>query len=176
MENWIYAGMPVILKTVVTCVGIFAVIILITRVSGLRTFAKMSSFDFASTIAIGSILAAVIMNGQQSMLKGGVALASIVALQSMYAWMGRKWSGFADVAQNQPILLMRDGEIFHKALDAVNVGEDTLMAKLREANAMSLGEVRAVVFETTGDVSVLHGEAEEFEERLLQGVNDEYSS
>ena len=32
------------------------------------------------------------------------------------------------------------------------------VAKLREANALNFGQVRAVVLETTGDISVLHGE------------------
>ncbi|MGB3773771.1 MAG: hypothetical protein WA951_00805 [Leeuwenhoekiella sp.] len=59
-------------------VVIFTIIILITRVSGLRTFAKMYSFDFASTIAIGSILAMVVMNSEQSLLKGAIALASSI--------------------------------------------------------------------------------------------------
>jgi len=174
MENWIYAGWPVLWKTVVSCFVIFVIILSITRISGLRTFAKMSSFDFASTIAIGSILAAVVMNGGQSLLKGGVALGSIVALQSIYTLLCRKWTAFGKMAQNQPVLLMRNGVVFHEALDAVNMGESDLYAKLREANALKLEEVRAVVFETTGDVSVLHGDVDEVDEVLLEGVCNKY--
>ena len=59
METWTFASLSILLKVIVSLVVIFGIIILITRVSGLRTFAKMSSFDFASTIAIGSILATV---------------------------------------------------------------------------------------------------------------------
>ena len=68
-------------------IAIFTIIIVITRISGLRTFAKMSSFDFASTIAIGSILASVVMNTDQSLLKGGVALAGIVLFQTLFAFV-----------------------------------------------------------------------------------------
>ena len=38
-----------------------------------------------------------------------------------------------------------------------DIDVDDLRAKLREANVIHMGQVRAVVFETTGDVSVLHG-------------------
>ena len=34
-----------------------------------------------------------------------------------------------------------------------------MIAKLREANVLDISEVRAVVLETTGDISVLHGES-----------------
>ena len=130
----------------------------------------MSSFDFASTIAIGSILAAVVMNTNQSLLKGSVALASIVALQSFYTFFIRKSNCFGKIAQNQPLLLMECGEIFHSALAQANVSEDDLIAKLREANVLNFNEVKAVVFETTGDISVLHSSDKELEDRLLQGV------
>ncbi|MDO6471263.1 YetF domain-containing protein [Maribacter sp. 1_MG-2023] len=32
------------------------------------------------------------------------------------------------------------------------------MAKLREANVLQLSQVKAVIFETTGDISVLHSD------------------
>ena len=44
-----------------------------------------------------------------------------------------------------------------------------LVAKLREANVLDFSSVRAVVFEATGDISVLHGEGP-LDERLLAGV------
>lgn len=48
-----------------------------------------------------------------------------------------------------------------------------LLAKLREANVPRLDQVRAVVMETTGDVSVLHAGSEDrgiLDEELLDGV------
>ena len=45
------------------------------------------------------------------------------------------------------------------ALAASRVTRADVHAKLREANALDLSRVRAVVLETTGDISVLHGDA-----------------
>ena len=45
------------------------------------------------------------------------------------------------------------------------------MAKLREANVFELSEVKAVVLETTGDISVLHSDSKKkIEDCLLEGV------
>lgn len=41
-----------------------------------------------------------------------------------------------------------------------SMSEDDLLAKLREANIVQLSEVKAIILETTGDVSVIHGESE----------------
>ena len=70
--------------------------------------------------------------------------------------------------QNQPALLMKDGVILHAALKATRVAETDLIAKLREANVLDFTQVRAVVLETTGDISVIHGDS--CSDELLQGV------
>ncbi|MGB3798303.1 MAG: DUF421 domain-containing protein, partial [Lewinella sp.] len=84
MEDWLTAPWDVLLKTAASALAVFIIIVVYVRIAGLRTFAKMSSFDFASTIAIGSILAAVVMNTDTSLIKGAVALATIILFQQIY--------------------------------------------------------------------------------------------
>ncbi len=167
MENWLFTTLPILAKVLVSIVIIFTIMITITRISGLRTFAKMSSFDFASTIAIGSILASIILNSNQSIAKGAIALAGIVLFQSLFALIVRKSNAFKRFATNDPLLLMKDGKILYDNLHSANVGEGDLIAKLREANVLDFSEVKAVVLESTGDMSVLHSADKELNENLL---------
>jgi uncharacterized membrane protein YcaP (DUF421 family) len=53
--------------------------------------------------------------------------------------------------------LMKDGVFLDENLEVTRVTRDDIYAKLREANALRLSEVRAVILEATGDISVLHG-------------------
>lgn len=171
MENWLYASLPIIAKVVITVLAIFAIVILITRISGLRTFAKISSFDFASTIAIGSIIAAIILNPSNSILKGGIALATIVLFQSLFTYLIRKIPAFEEMVTNKPMLVMKDGIILMENLHKTNLSEENLIAKLREANVIDFDEVRAVVLESTGDVSVLHTSSDKkLMDKMLKGV------
>ena len=70
----------------------------------------------------------------------------------------RRYASFGDVVDNAPVLLMRDGEFLSGALSSERVTRSDVVAKLREANVLQLASVRAVVLETTGDISVLHGD------------------
>jgi len=145
-----------LLLLILTVIGIFSVIIVITRIFGLRTFAKMSSFDFASTIAVGSVLASIILNDNYSILKGAVVLTTIIAFQTLFSFLVRKVDFFKNLFTNKPQIIMWNGKILHNRLKRCNVGEDDLIAKLREANVHNYDEVKAVIFESTGDVSVIH--------------------
>ncbi len=155
---------------VLTTAGLLWVIFLV-RLNGLRSFSKMTNFDFVMTVACGSLLASA---GQVTEWSGYLqivtAIATLFVAQYLIASLRRRFDGVQSLLQNKPVLLMRDGEIFGNALAQTRVARDDLIAKLREANALHLGEVRAVVLETTGDISVLHGDR--LDTRLLAGVSD----
>lgn len=171
MENWILVGWEPLTKSVISVFIIFGMMIVVTRIAGLRTFAKMSSFDFASTIALGTVISSVIMNGGQSLLKGGVAIVTIVSFQFLFSYLVRKVKFFSKTFTNSPLLLMRNGEFLEQNLSSANLSKSDAIAKLREANVIQLSEVKAMIMESTGDISVLHTDDDvELEDILLDGV------
>ena len=148
--------------------GIFWVVVLI-RLNGLRSLSKMTNFDFVMTIALGSLLATAA--GADSWQVFGQSLAAQAALffvQWGTAKLRRSSDTIGTVMQNAPVFLMRDGQFCEDALDTTRVAKSDVIAKLREANALDLDKVHAVVLETTGDVSVLHGDR--LDERLIENV------
>ena len=159
-SSWLVDSVPLLLAVVLSVVVMYLVLMLLTRLAGLRSFSKLSSFDFAITIAIGSIFASTIVLGNVSLLRGIVALATLYVLQIGVAIVRRRWKSVGDQVDNTPILLMAGDRILSDNLRIARITEGDLRAKLREANVLSWDTVRAVVMETTGDISVLHGEPE----------------
>ncbi len=72
---------------------------------------------------------------------------------------------------NRPLLLMVGREMLDDNLRQARVTADDLRSKLREANVLNYDQLRAVVLEQTGDVSVLHGDAD-IDPDLLTDVRD----
>lgn len=162
-----------LLAVLLGLLGIYAAMILFTRLVGLRSFSKMSGFDFAVTIAIGSVLASTVVLDGVSLLKGAIALGLLYGLQLAVAALRQRSTAFASLIDNRPLLLMAGREVLHENLRKAQVTEGDIRAKLREANVLSLDHVHAVVFEATGDVSVLHGDPDaDLDPGLLDGVRD----
>ncbi|MGY9047962.1 hypothetical protein P775_16555 [Puniceibacterium antarcticum] len=134
---------------------IIVVVIVLTRIQGLRSFSKMSIFDFAMTIATGSLVATAIVDKSLDL---SIAIAAIVAIflfQGIVAWLRVHVHGFRGAVDNTPLLLMAGQKIYTENLATARVTEADLFAKMREANVWNTEQVIAVVLETTGDVSVL---------------------
>lgn len=156
MDKWFKFSLDGFVAIILTAIGIYIALVLFTRISGKRSFSKMSSFDFAMTVAIGSVLATVILSKSVSLQHGITALAIIYTLQLLVA-AARRFKIIRNIMDNKPTLLMQNGKIIEGSLKKCKVTESDLKAKLREANVIQLSEVKAVVFESTGDISVLHG-------------------
>lgn len=144
-------------------------IAIVVRFIGLRSFSKMTAFDFITTVATGSLLAGAAGASEWSeFFQSSGAVAALLALQALIAGLRVRSVGLMHILENEPILLMEDGVVNIENLRKSRVTEDDLRAKLREANVLKFSDVRAVVLETTGDISVLHGD--ELEEELLESV------
>lgn len=57
MPDWLLGDAGDLLAVVPTTVGIYVTVLVATRLVGLRSLAKLSSFDFAATVAVGTLLA-----------------------------------------------------------------------------------------------------------------------
>lgn len=160
---------------VLSAVVLYVLLILYTRLVGLRSFSKMSGFDFAITIAIGSILASVTLWQKPTLLEGAVALGVLFGLQFVVGNLRKRLPGVTHLIDNTPLLLMDGTEVLSDNLRRANMTEADLRAKLREANVTQLEQVRAVVMESTGDVSVLHAlpDAPAIDDTLLADVQGE---
>jgi uncharacterized membrane protein YcaP (DUF421 family) len=171
--TWIRAEGDAALMVVLSAVALYTLLILYTRLVGLRSFSKMSGFDFAITIAIGSVLASVTLWQKPTLWEGAVALGTLFGLQFVVGNLRKRVPGITRLIDNAPLLLMDGEEVLSDNLQRANMTEADLRAKLREANVTRWEQVRAVVMESTGDVSVLHAppDAPPIDESLLAGVD-----
>ncbi|ALG62068.1 MULTISPECIES: DUF421 domain-containing protein [Citromicrobium] len=156
--------------TILTAIGIVYVIAL-TRIVGLRSFSKMTNFDFVITVASGTVLAGMgRATDWQGFAQAAVVMFALFAVQLLIAKIRKKSETFEETIQNDPVLLMIDGRFCTEAMSKTRVSRSDIIAKLRESNTMSFDDVRAVVLETTGDISVMHGD--NLDPAILEGVDD----
>lgn len=149
--------MPDILEIPLRAAAVITTILLLYRLHGLRSFSKMSGFDFAITVSIGSVLAGAVTTPKTHLHIFLIALASLFLVQFIIARLRVAFDSVQQTIDNAPLLVMEDGRALPDNLKKAGMTSSDLRAKLREANAYNLDHVRAVIMETTGDVSVLHG-------------------
>ena len=131
MEKWIYTNLTAMTGIFISAITVYLAVILFTRIFGKRSFSKMSSFDFAMTIAVGSIIASTMLPSSVSLIEGIWCLLLVFSFKLMAAYL-RRYKLFTNLIDNTPLLLMDGETILYENLKKARVTESDLRAKLRE--------------------------------------------
>ena len=144
-----------LLRVAVTAALAYAAIVLILRMTGKRTLAKFNIFDFAVTVAFGSVLATVLLNPDVTVAEGALAFLMLAGLQWAVAFLSLRIEWFEKLVRSSPQLLLRDGRFIEEAMRRERVTRGEIEAAIRGKGMGSCGDVAAVVLETNGDLSVI---------------------
>ena len=125
------------------------------RISGSRTLSKMNAFDLVVTIAFGSTLSAILVDGRLSLANGVGALALLIVLQFVIAALAVRSARFRNWITTQPVLLAWDGKLLNDAMRKQRVAVEDIQAALRQRGFSRLDQVLAVVLEADGSLSVV---------------------
>lgn len=156
MHEWIFAGSDPVMKTVVVGVGTYIALIVTLRVSGKRTLSKMNAFDLVVTVALGSTVATILLSKDVALVQGLVALALLVALQYVVAWLSVKSPWFSELVKSEPTLLVLHGRVIDAAMRRERVAAVEIEQAARMNGASRVEDIGALVLETDGSFSVLH--------------------
>jgi uncharacterized membrane protein YcaP (DUF421 family) len=160
-----------LLKILVVTPLAYAWLLLALRWSGKRTLTQLNMFDFVITVAFGSTLATTILNTTVALLDGVLALALLIGLQLMVAWISVRLPWFSRLVKSRPRLLYYQGTFRHDAMRQERVRQDELLQAVRRDGLRSLEQVHAIIMETNGNLSVIK-ESSSADDTALDNVPD----
>ncbi len=168
----IFDSWNALLDVFITAAVVYFMLILSLRISGKRTLSKWNAFDFIMTVALGSILATVILSKQVALAEGILGFLMLILLQYLITKFSVRFPGFRDLVKSEPTLLFDQGDFLDDALKSQRVTKSEVRAAIRESGIVSLEDVDAVVLETDGSFSVM-GKSENSSRSALVDVDNE---
>lgn len=132
----------------------FFVLFLFIRISGKRTLAKLTAFDFVVTITLGSTLSSMIL-AKVTLAEGAVALAIIISLQYLFAWSAMKSKALEKVINSSPTMVFYRGEFLKGAMKKEVLTHEEIYAEIRKYRMLDVDQVEAVVMELNGELTVI---------------------
>ena len=70
LSGMFFQGWTGVVRTVIVGVLAYAGLVLVLRISGKRTLAKLNAFDLVVTVALGSILASILLQESVALAEG----------------------------------------------------------------------------------------------------------
>ena len=159
-----------LLRVVVVGVAAYAALVLLLRVSGKRTLAKLNAFDFVVTVALGSTLATVLLSKDVALAEGLLAFALLVGLQYAVARLSVRSPRFGALVKSEPGLLLHRGRFLDGAMRRERVTREEVVSALRSSGLSRPEDAAAVVLETDGSLSVVKATDGVQDAEVLRGL------
>lgn len=146
----------------IVVVGVLSYIALIfmLRVSGNRTLSKMNAFDFVVTVALGSVLATILLDNSVSLSEGMTAFFVLISLQFLVTWLSVRVPRVSHMVTSEPVLVFHDGHMLKQAMKRARVTEDEIEAAVRKHGSASLEGIKAIALESDGSFAVIEKTSE----------------
>jgi uncharacterized membrane protein YcaP (DUF421 family) len=143
------------LDTVFRGVAVYFVLLVVTRLSGRRTMAQITPFDFVLLLIIAETTQQALLGDDFSVTNAVVLIITLFAVDILLSYV-KQWSPVASTLMDgTPTVLISSGEPDFEALQQARVSLDDVMVSARQHGLRRLDEVEFAVLESGGDISIV---------------------
>ncbi len=144
-----------ILETVGRTAAVYIVILLGLRMMGKRHVAQLSLIDLVLILLISNAVQNAMVGSDTSLLGGIIAAVTLMILSAFFTWLLYRFRPLERLFDPNPHLLIHNGKIVQKNLDAEKITVDELARAVREHGIASIADVKVAIIESDGSVSVI---------------------
>lgn len=144
------------METVLRAATLYALLLLIFRISGKRSLAQITTFDFVLLLVIGEATQQALIGSDFSITSAALAIVTLIVIDIALAWIKRR-SPMADRwLDDVPIVIVEHGRPLETRMRNERVDVNDVMAAAREHHGLErLSQVRYAVLERNGAISIV---------------------
>ncbi len=135
--------------------AIYALVMVLVRVSGKRAVGQFTPFDLVLLILIGNAVQNGINGGDNSLTGAAIMATTLIALNYAVAYVTSRNRKVEKFVEGVPVLLARDGQLFEAVLRRELVSREDFREALRMNGVDDVAEVELALLETNGQISVV---------------------
>lgn len=144
------------MESVIRGAAIYAVLLIIVRLSGRRTLAQMTPFDLVLILIVAETTQQALLGDDFSLVNATVLIITLFAIDIGLSYVKRRSGRVERILDGAPILLVSHGEPDRKVLAGARMSTEDIMEAAREKQGLErMDQIRFAVLETTGEISII---------------------
>jgi uncharacterized membrane protein YcaP (DUF421 family) len=137
---------------------VYGFLFVVMRVSGKRTLAQVTSFDFVLLLIIGEATQQGLIGDDFSATKALLLIVTLVGIDIGISLVKRLWPRFALAVEGAPLVLIKDGEPIDDRLKRTRLDLGDVLESARSTQGLErLDQIKYAVLERDGSISIIPG-------------------
>lgn len=144
------------MESVVRGAAIYLILLAIMRISGRRTMAQMTPFDFVLLLIIAETTQQALLGDDFSITNAILLIVTLFGIDIALSYVKTWIPGAGKLLDGVPTILMHDGKLDRRALKRSRMEESDILASARKTQGLeNLGEIKHAVLEVDSGISVV---------------------
>ena len=144
------------MDSVLRATAIYAFLLLIFRITGKRSMAQITGFDFVLLLIIGEATQQALLGNDFSIMNAFVVIATLMFLELGLSLV-KGWVPKLDpVLDSTPLVIVEDGKVLDDRINQERVNLSDILAAAREHHGLErLDQIKFAVLERSGGISII---------------------
>jgi uncharacterized membrane protein YcaP (DUF421 family) len=144
------------MDSVLKALVVYLVLWLLIRLSGRRTLAQLSTFDFILFLVIGGATQRALIGQDYSLINAFVVITTLIVIDILVGLVERDSSFFRKIVRGVPTILVDDGHLLTGRMRRARVSTDEIMERARTLHGLeTLEQIKYAILEASGEISII---------------------
>lgn len=144
------------MDTVIRALSIYFILLLLFRLTGKRTLAQITTFDFVLLLILGEATQQALIGNDFSITTGALLIVTLVGVEVALSLLARRLPGLKRFIDGLPLVIVEDGRLLRDRLEGSRVDESDILSAARKLHGLErLDQVKYAVLEPSGGITVV---------------------
>lgn len=144
------------METILRALAIYTFLLLIFRISGKRSLAQTTTFDFVLLLVIGEATQQALIGDDYSLTNAMLAIVTLVGLDIGLSLVKERYKRIEKVVDDMPLVIVEHGQTLRERMDKERVDEEDVLAAARKDHGLeSIRQIKYAVLERNGGISIV---------------------
>lgn len=139
---------------------VYLFLLLVFRLSGKRTLAQTTPFEFVLLIIISEVTQQALVGEDYSITASLILITTLVGTDYLFGLIKQKWKGFEKVSEGSPLIVVANGKLLQNRAHKARVSEEDVLEAARNLHGLErLDQIKYAVLELDGSISIIPKES-----------------
>lgn len=129
---------------------------IIFRISGKRSLAQITTFDFVLLLVIGEATQQALLGDDFSLTNATLVIITLLGLDIALSMLQERFSFLTPWIEDVPLVLVNEGEMLESRMKKTRISEADILHAARSTQGLErMDQIKYAVLERTGEVSII---------------------
>lgn len=144
------------MDAVLRAVAMYAILMLIFRLTGKRSLAQITTFDFVLLLIVGEATGQALVGNDMSITVTVLVIITLLLMDVGVDFLQHLFPRLEPVLDDVPLVLVNQGEVIDRHLKKARITQGDILEAAREKQGLErMDQVKYAVLERTGSISII---------------------